>query len=155
MGDRFRDKPWDERFKSMGDQAEGEFERQHTGWARFGFNRPDLNMSANSAVINYAPDYVFGMGPNVLVEVQGCGADQWFKFKDDKLQALKRWQTFSEMKTYFWLWDAHNERAFWISIDELRNRTIRLVDYKGERGSFSEGKTFVKFQAETFTLENK
>lgn len=151
----FKDETWDERFKSMGDQAEGEFETRHQNWARFGFNRPDIDMSKNSAVLNSAPDYVYGPnGRNVMVEVQGCGKDQLFKFKDDKLVALKQWKTFTGMDVFLWLWDASTESAYWISIDNLWIRSLKPLYYGGSHGTFPEGKEYVAFPAGTFEMEN-
>lgn len=152
--ERFRDKPWEERVVRLGDEAEGVFELQHVKWARYGFNRPDIDMSRNSKKINYTPDYVADFyGTNTLVEVQGCGRDQLFKFKEEKVVALKQWQTFSEMPVIFWLWDGFNKRSFIISVSELLLRIVTPRLWGGETGMFPEGKTFVKFHAETFDLE--
>lgn len=105
-------------------------------------------------MICYLPDYVMDVkGYPAWIEVQGCGQDQMFKFKDDKLEALKWWQGVSQMKVYVWLWDGANKRTFFIGIDQLYELAMAPIKYGGERGVYPEGKTYVALPVSAF-LEN-
>lgn len=101
--------------------------------------------------ICYMPDYVMD-GPDGVpawYEVQGCGADQLFKFKLDKLEALKWWKC-TGMGVNLWLWDATNQRSFTISIDRLFFMSMALKDFGGSQDVYPEGKRYVQFPCETF-----
>ena len=63
-----------ERFQSMGDEAESNFERLNTNYIRFGFNRPDVSKFYQISLnIRAAPDYIQS-DPARLVEVMGMGS---------------------------------------------------------------------------------
>ena len=147
----FKDQPWSQRFQSLGDEAEKAFEAREKKWARSGWNRPEFTMNKMPKTICYMPDYVMDIkGYPAWVEVQGCGQDQLFKFKDDKLAALKWWQGMSQMKVYLWLWDATNERVFFLTVDDLWAMTVRPTILGGDRGSYPEGKSYVALPTTAF-----
>lgn len=153
-GKSFKDLPFSERFKHLGDEAEEAFERE---WAdvpfdRSGWNRPTVDMRKMPKNVCYMPDYVAMVGGKVSwVEVQGCGKDQLFKFKLDKLEALKWWKC-TGMPVYLWLWDATHEIGYTISIDKLFMMTMNLNKHGGSQGVYPEGKRYVQFPVTTFTL---
>jgi hypothetical protein len=100
----FSDKKWEQREQTLGDPAEHAFEqyanRSRLNIVRYGLNRPPINMGRVPTQIRYTPDYLTDIG---LVEVQGCGQDQTFKFKHDKLWAITQW---SKLDTTWWfLWN--------------------------------------------------
>lgn len=88
----FKDKTWAEREKTLGDPAETAFkiwaDDNDIGYVRYGLERPPLDMRTLPTMIRYTPDFLTEIG---LIEVQGCGQDNLFKFKHDKLGALADW----------------------------------------------------------------
>jgi len=94
----FKDEVWNTREATLGDIAETAFEHNYgpnSGWQweRYGLNRPRVSMFNIDPFVRYTPDYLLE-GPDGtvrLVEVQGCGRDGLFKFKDDKIDALLDW----------------------------------------------------------------
>lgn len=106
----FSAREWKERERTLGDPAENAFEawcrqRGHKQ-ASYGLRRPDVDLSYVPAFIRYTPDFLTQFG---LVEVQGCGRDGTFKFKHDKLDALREWHWQSNsthgFNVYLWLWN--------------------------------------------------
>lgn len=118
MTTSFRDRTFDERFKQMGDAAEGAFEEWATStnlkYERFGFERPDFNMARLSPFMRYAPDFVTATN---LVEVQGCGRDGTFKFKVEKIDALEEWNTHHPVELF--LFDQAQKRNFLIDLSAV------------------------------------
>lgn len=133
----FKDKSFDERVAAggMGDEAEGVFERVFSkGWARYGLNRPPIQMSKIPARLRYTPDYIT---TNKLVEVQGFGRDQLFKLKIDKWQALHFWNSVHPVDLF--VWDTTNKRWCMIGLFSID----KLVEQCGEIKHFPEGKAYM------------
>jgi len=147
----FKDEGWDTRVKKLGDEAEGMFEARESKFARSGWDRPEFSIGKMPKTVCYMPDYVMDVkGYPAWVEVQGCGKDQMFKFKADKLEALKWWQGISQMKVYVWLWDATNKRVFFLTIDELFGMALKPTANGGHRGTYPEGKDYVALPTSAF-----
>lgn len=87
----YHQQPWSQRFKTLGDIAEGVFlQVAPLGPAeRVGWRRPSLPMSAMSDFLRHAPDFYTKSGH--LVEVMGCGRDGIVKLKESKYKALLEW----------------------------------------------------------------
>lgn len=129
----FKDRPFETRFKAMGDIAETAFEENFTSnFVRFGLNRPPLKMSSLPPVIRYTPDY---LSSNHLIEVQGLGADQIFKLKLDKLEALSFWNNIHPVLMY--VYDSSKKRDALLNWEEL---TSYCQDAPID--SFPEGKKY-------------
>lgn len=101
----FKDQNWEERVEVLGDPAEKAFQeyasRRDLGVVKYGLDRPPVDLSRTTAFVRYSPDFLTDEG--LLVEVQGCGRDQLFKFKWSKLTALAQWQR--HMHVNVWLWN--------------------------------------------------
>lgn len=133
----FKDRSFDERVATggMGDEAEGVFERVYgRGFARYGLNRPPIQMHKLPARLRYTPDYITS---NYLIEVQGFGRDQTFKLKIDKWQALHYWNSLHPVALF--VWDTTNKR--WCLV-ELKQIDL-LVEAVGEIRHFPEGKAYM------------
>ena len=100
----FKDQNWEERIETLGDPAENAFRKYAAqggiACVKYGLDRPPLDLSRTPSYIRYTPDFLTNNG---LVEVQGCGRDQCFKFKHDKLRALLQWQRHHHVD--MWLWN--------------------------------------------------
>jgi len=133
----FKDKAFDDRLAAggMGDEAEGVFERVFPkGWARYGLNRPPIQMAKVPARLRYTPDYIT---TNSLVEVQGFGKDQTFKLKIDKWQSLHWWNSVHPVDLF--VWDTTNKRWCILSLSTIDT----LVEQCGEIRHFPEGKAYM------------
>ena len=99
----FKDQNWEERIEVLGDPAEKAFQeyasRRGLAVVKYGMDRPPIDLSRVAAFVRYTPDFLTSEG---LVEVQGCGRDQLFKFKADKLQALMQWQRHNHVNVWLW-----------------------------------------------------
>jgi hypothetical protein len=127
----FKDQGWEQRFTRLGDEAEGVFEEVYPhGKARFGLDRPPIQLHRISAFTRYTPDYITSAG---LVEVQGLGRDRTFKLKDDKLAALEQWAQHETVRLF--VWDNVARRWGLIELPDL----IAALAANGERGSFDNG----------------
>lgn len=141
----FKDQSWDQRFQKMGDQAEGHFEQYATevlklGYIRFGLDRPPLKMSMLPTRLRYTPDYLMS---NMFVEVQGCGRDQLFKLKLEKLNCLHYWQNLHP--THLYLWDSHNKRECMVHLFDL---DALINAGKTTLAAFPEGKAYFEIKAD-------
>ncbi len=100
----FKDQNWEERVEVLGDPSENKFReyasRRGLGVVKYGLDRPPVNLGRTTDFVRYTPDFLTDEG---LVEVQGCGRDQLFKFKWAKLTALAQWQR--HMHVNVWLWN--------------------------------------------------
>ena len=115
MSDTFSSQSFSKRFSKMGDEAEGIFEAVYPqGWARYGLNRPPIQLKNVPPKIRYTPDYITGKG---LVEVQGFGRDQTFKLKIDKWQALIDWH--NDFRVDLFVWDTTNKRYGYVRLHDL------------------------------------
>jgi hypothetical protein len=133
----FKDRNFDDRLAAggMGDEAEGVFERVFPkGWARYGLNRPPIQMAKIPARLRYTPDYIT---TSALVEVQGFGRDQTFKLKIDKWQSLHWWNGVHPVDLF--VWDTTNKRWCILSLQQID----LLVEQCGEIRHFPEGKAYM------------
>lgn len=111
MAESFRDRPWHERIRALGDEAEAAYmnDRDARGirWSDYGlcrppFRGPEMTQLPNS--IRYAPDFIESWGGQLrFIEVQGVGADQRIKIKDDKLQTLAEHNY--DLPVYAFVWN--------------------------------------------------
>lgn len=112
----YRNKKWENRIGTLGDPAESAFEDWASisdyGFVRYGLNRPPIDMRMVPEKIRYTPDYLTNFG---LVEVQGCGRDQLFKFKHEKLVALQSWN--NDCPVSLWLYDQPADKGYLISLN--------------------------------------
>ncbi|HIL14349.1 MAG TPA: hypothetical protein EYG16_11840 [Deltaproteobacteria bacterium] len=141
----FSDLSWEQRYGSMGDEAEGAFEERTDGWARYGFNRPPYSIETLPLFLRYTPDYVT---VNTLIEVMGCGA-KGLKLKQEKLSALTMWD--GQMPVWLWIWSTPKQEHAFVPLKTI----TKLID-KGEAtfGSFREGKAFYGFKPSLFPWSN-
>ena len=141
---QFRNQTWNQRMTQMGDQAEGAFEQWATyanlGYARYGLNRPPLQVHKLPPFIRYTPDYLM---TKQLVEVQGFGRDQKFKLKDEKLGALLEWGHIHYVQLF--AHDSTNNRNFMVPLDNI-NEAIHMDAIP--QGAFPEGKMYHEFSAD-------
>jgi|TARA_B100000586_G_C20059245_1_gene405520 hypothetical protein len=117
----FHKLPYEERYKSMGEEAEGEFERRERNWERFGFNRPDgFELYQIPKTFQNTPDYmqVHNRGFPRLVEVMGIGSDETLKIKLNKITALQWWDA-SELDVWLWVWSSVRQTFADLKFGEL------------------------------------
>jgi len=123
----------------MGDEAEEQFEIAHRGkFARYGLNRPPINMSMVPVLLRYTPDYITSFG---LVEVQGVGKDRILKIKKEKADALDRWH--KEFSLRLFVWDSTYKRHMTVPWED-----IALVLPTLPFDSFPEGKEYWKMDVD-------
>lgn len=144
----YSEQQWHIREATLGDIAEGSFERHcetaDYPFERYGLNRPLVDMRLVPAFVRYSPDYLVEIdGECLLMEVQGCGRDQTFKFKDDKIDALLDWD-YTAGRVHVWLWDEIGQRHWTLPI----HRLCDLLDKHGVQGSFPEGKPYWSLKTE-------
>lgn len=146
----FKDRAFSDRFNKMGDEAEGIFEAVYPeAFARYGLQRPPVNLNGVPAFVRYTPDYFTNKG---LVEVQGFGRDQTFKLKVDKYEALRDWEVFAGWRVDLFVWDSANHRYGFVRLADL-TRTIALVGTSAwpvgwTIDTFPEGKEYYAIKAE-------
>lgn len=138
MNKPFHQGTYAERFQSMGDEAESQFEAHNTQWARFGFNRPEgmTKFHYLPHVIRYTPDYVQAE-PTRLVEVMGMGKTP-LKIKMEKIAAMQWWDGL-EAPLYLWVWSSTRQNYAQVKFRELMN-IINKNDVP--LGNFNEGKKY-------------
>lgn len=135
MNPTFKDRPWNQRLKSLGDEAETVYETWATqngiGFHRSGINRPPFNVGKLPKMVAYTPDYLTDQG---YVEVQGFGKDRQIKLKVEKLEALTQWDMVF-----------HTEMFLWDNVD----RTVAQVpvmwflrNAANDQGVYPEGKHY-------------
>lgn len=99
----FKDQSWEERVEVLGDIGETAFQeyasRRQLGCVKYGLDRPPVDLRRIPAFVRYTPDFLTDEG---LIEVQGCGKDQLFKFKHEKLRALATWDRTSTVRVWLW-----------------------------------------------------
>lgn len=114
----FRDRPFGERFASMGDRAELVCEEVFglvgRPFQRFGLLRPPFPMGKLGPFVRYTPDYITS---DALVECQGLGKDGVVKVKRDKLQALQSWDLYHRVELFLW-WSA-KKKWMLIALDDV------------------------------------
>lgn len=132
---RFSEQGWSGRYGKLGDEAEGIFEATYPkGFARYGLNRPDVQVAALPLKIRYTPDYLTSTG---LVEVQGFGRNQELHMKVEKYTALNMWA--QEWHVDLFLWDSHKKRYATVPLDE-----VTKIIASSELGLYPEGKPYFK-----------
>lgn len=143
----FKDRKWGNRFNAMGDEAEGVFEATYPqGFARYGINRPPIQLAKVPAFVRYTPDYLTSKG---LVEVQGFGRDQTFKLKDDKYEALRHWHSIFRVDIF--VWDSANKRYGFVRLHDF----IEAWEEHGWSDSFDEGRNpYMALKAEHLPVEH-
>ncbi len=132
---QFHEQSFARRFGQMGDEAEKVFEAVYPqGFARFGLNRPPINLTNIPPFVRFMPDYLTAKG---LVEVQGFGTDQIAKFKVQKLDVLRQWHRL--FRVDFFLWDRTNLRYGWLRLNDLEEAMPWI---HAELRSFHEGNQY-------------
>lgn len=143
----FSERTWEKREKTLGDPAESAFEEwAENTWcpfARYGLNRPPIDMRLVPPKIRYTPDYITNLG---LVEVQGCGRDGLFKFKHEKLIALQQWDT--EMPVSLWLYDQPEDRGYMVRLWTVVNMCATDDDKFRVDGMFDGYKQYAQLSTE-------
>lgn len=134
MTQTFSERQWKQRERTLGDPAENAFEawckqRGHK-CAPYGLRRPDVDLSYVPAFIRYTPDFLTQFG---LVEVQGCGRDQTFKFKHDKLDALDQWsyQAGLGFGLRLFLWNQTIDQSVLVDFELLHELLLKEVNADG------------------------
>lgn len=140
----FRDRSFSQRFETMGDPAEKQFERWATEvarlkYVRYGLDRPPIQMHRLPLMIRYTPDYLMSAR---LVEVKGFGRDQVLKLKLENLDALEEWCQHHPVSIF--AWDSFNERAWTVDLTEITN-AVAGDDFQSD--VFPEGKWYFKIPA--------
>jgi hypothetical protein len=136
---QFRNQSWSSRYGAMGDEAEEQFEIARAGkFARYGLNRPPINMGMVPPFLRYTPDYITSHG---LVEVQGVGRDRILKIKKEKADALDLWH--KEFALQMFIWDTTNKRHTFVPWEDLACVLPAL-----EVDSFPEGKEYWKLNVD-------
>jgi hypothetical protein len=142
----FKDKNFRQRYNDpMWHHSEDKFEtwanREGWLWDRFGLDQDQARTStwAYSLFIRHTPDYVCQLHPRgtpFLVEVQGTGTkNPSHKFKLDKIEQLKKWN--SHQDVWLWLWNDRAKRNTIISLNKLQ---LLIAQGKATRGAFDDGK---------------
>lgn len=140
----FKDQNWEERVEVLGDIGEKAFReyaaRRKLGVVKYGLDRPPVNLGRIADFVRYTPDFLTDEG---LVEVQGCGRDQLFKFKWSKLTALRQWQR--QQHVNMWLWNEPLED--WRQVPIMRIiEMCREKPYVGKHMVYREDGVFDGFQ---------
>jgi hypothetical protein len=97
-----------------------------------------VNLSQVEPEVRYTPDFLADdIG---LVEVQGCGRDGLFKFKHDKLEALRTWDYHIGHVQVF-LWHQPSDQYVVVSIVDLARMCYSHGGYRTD-GLFDGHKPF-------------
>jgi hypothetical protein len=90
------------------------------------------------------PDYLTARS---WVEVQGCGRDQVFKFKQEKLAALVEWERSTEHPVEIFLWNKTAHQCIQVPLETI----IMLAAQDGAlTGMFDETKPWVGLEPHQF-----
>jgi hypothetical protein len=123
MTQKFSERSWEHREKTLGDIAETAF----TSWAeqigikyvRWGLERPPLDVALLPSHIAQAPDFLI---QERFIEVQGCGQDQTFKFKHQKLNVISSWDSIHRVD-----WFLYNEpQNEFLVVEHIRLESVCL-----------------------------
>lgn len=148
----FKDKPFQERWKQMGDQAEKAYLRTYNGahhkHDKFGWDRTDLDTSRMSPKLRYMPDFmtVSTGGAAWLTECVGFGKDQLLKFKVEKLEALQEWD--KDCRTFVFIYDSSRDYHAMTRVDALQYRAAGCPIKR-----FPEGKEYYEIPADRFNMQ--
>jgi hypothetical protein len=141
----FRDQPLAARKGAMGDLAEGVFEQVYPqGFARYGIDRPPVQVAKLPPFVRYTPDYMTSKG---LVEVQGFGKDQTFKLKDEKYDALDQWHLIFRVDLF--AYDSTNERYGFMRLHDF----VEAWEANGIRGEFDGSKPYMGLRAQFLPVD--
>lgn len=136
----FKDQSWEERVEVLGDIGENAFREyaagQRIGVVKFGLDRPPINLGRTPDFIRYTPDF---LTDEALVEVQGCGKDQLFKFKHAKLIALRQWSRHHQVMV--WLWNEPLQNWRQVTIQRL-HEMCRQEPHAGRHTVYREDGVF-------------
>lgn len=131
----FKDEPWRDREKSLGDLAEARFEATSAEpFVRSGLNRPPFELWKLPLCERYRPDYLTASG---YVEVQGFGRKQVMALKQDKLAALKWWNDI--FPVFLFVFDSLHARHTLATMEEVEGW---CHDEQTDMGLFPEGKPY-------------
>lgn len=148
----FHQQSFQNRLATMGDIAEGEFDRVYEGKVHnFGLNRvwvngDNLYMNDMTVPMRYMPDR---MTRDKIFEVMGCGRDQTLKLKVEKIQALQAWDDIGP--TWLFVYDSSNHRYWEAPI----NLWVQAVGFYGELRTFPEGKEYWALHTDHFPTAPK
>jgi hypothetical protein len=139
----YRDRPFGQRFGTLGDEAEGVFTavRPLGASQRLGWRRPTVPMTRMSSKIKHMPDFYADSGH--LVEVMGLGRDGILKVKVEKYESLQWWNK-SGTPVALFVWNSALRRYALISWPEL----TRLVGKARRAGTlhFNDGPEYYPIQ---------
>jgi hypothetical protein len=137
---QFKDKPFNVRFKKMGDMAEGVFKhwcrQNNITYVEYGMQRPPFDHFMRlSPFLRYTPDFLCEaqgerfdhlidergkITRHFLTEIKGVGRDQIIKLKLDNVQQLCNWQTSSGRPVTVFVYDSKNEAiSYRMTMDRL------------------------------------
>ena len=143
----FSDRPFTERFESMGDEAEGMFEHYNDNWARLGHNRPkkpsgdDFKLHKLALSLRYMHDYMQET-PTRLVEVQGI-ASRPLKIKIEKIAALEQWNNLGT-PVWFWVWSTTRQTYAELPWPDM----MKLINKEDVQfGKYPEGKAYISISS--------
>lgn len=139
----YKDQSWNNRLAGgLGDEAEAKFtewaDEIGLGYARYGIDRPPIQVHRLDGFIRYTPDYLMS---GKLVEVQGFGRDQKFKLKQDKYNALCKWNAYHPV--FLFAWDRTNERRFMVPLTAIGDVILDVP-----KGYFDGNKLYYEFSAD-------
>lgn len=149
MTKAYRDQPFNQRFATMGDVAEGVYLAVSPlgNTTRFGFRRPKgMKFSSIPERYRHMPDFITA---TYLVEVMGLGRDGILKsMKESKYEALKWWNKVAKegglLGVVVFVWNSSKEQFItlaWSSIVEEVNYSKRKY---GVQSFESDGNTYYR-----------
>lgn len=142
----FNELPFNQRFKSMGDEAEAVYEEAKPMGltTRFGWRRPKgITFKKMPLVLRHSPDYYAQAG--YLVEVMGMGKDGVLKsLKVEKYNALKVWKRIADLlglELALFIWNSYEQQyvtILWPSLVKLVTKSKRSLGVE----SFDDGNEY-------------
>jgi len=113
----FKDQSFTARFSSMGDEAEGQFERVWTGsYVRFGLNRPPLHMPSLPERVRHMPDYLTS---KEFIECKGIGRDDTVKIKVGEWNCMNFWHQLHPLRIF--IWSSHRFAWTIVGLEQVRS----------------------------------
>ena len=137
----FRDLPYSERVRSLGDEAERIYEEDRTNrgvrWTEYGIRRPPFNgreMAQLPMSVRHGPDYIESWDGDLrYVEVQGVGAEGRFRLKDEKLAVLVACD--AELPCWMFIWNSLARRFVVVPMSYV-GPLIIAARLDGQRGVY-------------------
>lgn len=145
----FADQPFDGRFKAMGDRAELKFERvcqwQGLKFARYGFNRPDLDhFETVPRTIRTTPDYLVEFGrKHYFVECKGSG--YVVKLKKETIECMHFWNGILPVR--YFVYNSVEDGYAFLSHDDIVDL---IYDYGVEKRFESDNKLYYELPRSVF-----